>query len=767
MLNVARRLLEWRDALVYAGMKGLEAVPEGISDGAKAILMDIQSVEAYFEDENSTGDRWSRLSNESDYLASDWTIEVRMKEELVDPVILDCLKKSGAACTFVTELPEIRHKVTAKKFSNLVDGYQWALTQDDAPGSIYINNDNVSLNGVLTSLGLPNVEATASEVYTQISQLFSSGMKLFIKPVDYKALVSYLSVPVHPLNDYVMTDDKERTLRYALLSHLLAQGGFGKNDKGQDWNSIIANSKQADGRKTVLALEYCLGQWEKGATLQAIEEYCARWSEWCATKASKTQDQTIAQQLQMIKGSFKVLPQFLKFSGKTCFNEKELMVNIASASTSSTYTTDEAIAGSSDMVTDVKAIAEPCDRAVWLDCYDRGLSGYQYSFLNESDIRLLNAAGMMIPLYETQLKAEAVATHIAYSYITDELVVLTPEKVECRKCYPQQIPHWDNSAEDLTAWTPTGSMTNAVEANVKQDVYHVTSSIFDGLDKTKEDGGIRRNCESFSSIEMLIKQPLDYVLQYMLGCRQTSESELPAVKGNVVHKMFNNAVLESGNDWDKVKKALVDDFDASFDKAVNEVGVALLSLENRLTYNLFRETIQTRSIPAFVNIVEGNGLSIVGSEVDFYVDFDKIGKFNAKIDMILRNSAGKYVIMDFKWTDGKDLKREDEIRKNNETQLALYAQAVRQYFGKGDDSSVEAIGYFMLRQGVFLTEYQGLKKCDEVRVVRKKKKESIFDRVKEEYDNKMKQFKGVDDVSEIELGAVVYAKNVILKGMLD
>jgi hypothetical protein len=39
--------------------------------------------------------------------------------------------------------------------------------------------------------------------------------------------------------------------------------------------------------------------------------------------------------------------------------------------------------------------------------------------------------------------------------------------------------------------------------------------------------------------------------------------------------------------------------------------------------------------------------------------------------------------------------------------------------------------------------------------------------VKEEYDNKMKQFKGVDDVSEIELGAVVYAKNVILKGMLD
>ena len=48
MLNVSRRLLEWRDALVYAGMKDLETIPDGISAGAKSILSDIFDFEGYF-----------------------------------------------------------------------------------------------------------------------------------------------------------------------------------------------------------------------------------------------------------------------------------------------------------------------------------------------------------------------------------------------------------------------------------------------------------------------------------------------------------------------------------------------------------------------------------------------------------------------------------------------------------------------------------------------------------------------------------------------
>ena len=803
MLNVSRRLLEWRDALVYAGMKGLEAIPEGISAGAKAILSGILDVEEYFKDENSIGDRWARLAMESGYLTSDWTIDVRMKEERVDPVILNCLKNSGAVCEFITDLPDIGHSVTVSKFTNMVDGYQWALTQEDAHKSVYINNDNVSLNGVLTSLGMANVGAEASGVYTQISQLFSSGMKLFINPVDYDALVSYLSVPVHPLNDYILSEYK--TLRYALFSHMTGQGGFGRKERTDcDWSSIIDAAKPEDGRKTVLALEHCLGQWEKGATLSAIETYCEEWSKWCTRKAVATQDDAVAQQLLTIKDSFDVLPKFLRLTGKEKFTEKELMVNIASAATFCTYTTDVPMIGSLDIVADIKAIAAPCERAVWMDCYDQGMTGYKYSFLNESDINLMNAAGMMIPTYDKQLQAEAVSKHLAYSYISKELVVLTPEKVECRKSYPQQIPHWDGKVDDKTDWAPEGKEMSTVEANSQKVLHRVISTIFNGLDTPRGEGGIGRKFESFSSLDMLIQNPFDYVLQYIFKCNETSRTNLSAVKGNVVHKMFNNAVMESGTDWNKLKTALVDNFDDYFDKAVNEVGIELMSLNNRLTYNLFKNVIKTCSIPSFIEIIEDNHLKVVGSEVDIEVDFDKIGKFNAKIDMVLQNPEGKYVIMDFKWTDGKDKKRAEEIENNMEMQLALYAQAVRQRFGKGDESSVEAIGYFMLRQGVFITEYQGLKNSKKVKVVQKQSTDSIFEMVKKSYEFRMSQLMGDAGESVIEeaeqmkvtdLGiegyhdegdrfplkgitvkaeggytgekSTTYGKNVVLKGMLE
>lgn len=797
MLNTARRLLEWRDALVYAGMKVLESIPEGMSEGARAILSDLSSVDEFFGDECSVGDRWARLAKESDYLSPDWTIEVRMKEELVDQVILSCLKTCGATCTFITELPEIKHAVTVNKFSNLVDGYQWAMTRENACEPVYVNKDNVSLNGVLASLGMPSVRAESSGAYTQISQLFSSGMMLFTSPVDYNSLISYLSVPVHPLNDYVVSDDE--TLRSALLSHLRSVGGFGINDrKGKQWSDYIAEARVKDEcRKTAVPLEYCIGQWEKNAALSAIEECCAKWAQWCVMKAVATPDKAMEQQLLTVKESFELIPRFLGLAGKEKFGAKELMVNIASAASLCKYTTDEAIVGSLEIVSDIKAIAAPCDKLVWLDCYDQGISEYQYSFLKESDIQRMNDAGMKIPLYDVQLMAESVSTHLAWSYVKGELLVLTPEKVECRKCYPQQIPHWGGVVvDDKMTWVPKGRSVASVEASSQKMIHRVTSSIFEGLKETKDNCGLRRNHESYTSLDLLIQNPFDYVLQEVFKCTSTSKSNLSTVKGNVVHKMIYNAVTESDYDWNRIKTALVTDFDRSFDKAVTEVGLELQDPSNSLVYNGFRNIVETDSLPAFIRIVEDNRLTVVGSEVDIDVDFEKIGKFNAKIDMILKNPDGKYVIMDFKWTDSKDKKREEEIKNNMEMQLALYAQVVKQHFGEGDGSCVEAIGYFMLRQGVFITEYMGLKESNDVRVVEKKCTDSIFELVKNSYEFRMGQLMSETDISVIEEGEqmkvddlgvdgyndegnrfplkvadggkkmTTYGKNVVLKGML-
>lgn len=796
MLSVAKRLLEWRDALVYAGLNKMPQLPQGLTNGASKIISDLRQVETHFDENNAIADRWVRLMQESNYLSNDWEIQIEMLEELVDPVIKTCILQSRATCRFVTELPELTHEVSMLKFSNLIDGYQWVLTQEDNGTALFINEDNVALNAVLDSLGRPNVDSEAKGVFTQMQQLFTSGLRLFSKDIDYSSLVSYLSIPYHPLNDYQTSEGAN--LKHALLKHLQSVGGFGMNEKFQtDWNSIIKGAKPKDGRRVNIPIDYCIEQWKLPITLSTIEEYCKKFAKWISNRANAVEDSVVRELLMATKESFDLFPSLLKLIEKETLSYKELQISIDATASLCSYSPHMAQVGEGtiEVVSDIKAIAADCHKAVWMDCYDRGITNYTYSFLTHKDIVLLNQASMMIPLYESRLKAESVAMHLALSHIKGELVILTPEKVEGRRQYPTTLSHWDGEPKDMTQWTTTGRNVATIEANSQCFEHEVDSSIFKGLKKDSEpEESLRREYESHSSLEMLIKNPFDYVLNYIFKCRATdSNSMLSTTKGNVAHKLINNAVCQSKGAWDLIKQALTTDFDTNFKQAVHEVGVELLSSENTLTLTQFKGILQSYSLPAFIQIVEENNLTIVGSELDIMVDLPSVGKFNAKIDMLLKNASGRYIVMDFKWTDSSTKKRAEEIINNTEMQLALYAEAVKKCSEiKGDE--IEAIGYFMLRQGEFLTEYDQFKKSKHICVLEKKEKspQSIWEMVRKAYLFRMEQLTGTAGISVIEEGEQMkvttenpaykkaeglfplnypketsYGKNVVLKGMLQ
>ena len=814
MFNVASRMLEWRDALVYAGLKILAQLPENLGVGTNQLLTVLQNVEEYFNDDASLGDRWMRVAGEKGYMSGEWQIEVRMKKELLDPIILKSLLNSGAECTFVEDVPQPKHKVSMLKFANLIDGYQWAFTADKGNADVYVNRDSVALNAGFDSLGLPNVDADTSGSFTPVVQLFTCCMKLFDSPVDYDILVSYLSVPEHPLNDYISIDGK--CLRTLLLSHITGQGGFGFNERSKyDWRGIINAAKPYDGRKCVVPLEFCIGQWDGKNDIATITKCCEHWTKWCAAN-SAAQDEPLKGQMLVLREKFAVFPQYLALvSGKSHAsqhsnadeNKKEsLRLHVDSVNDLASYSLSVAAKGSHEVVGDVKAIAERCSKTVWLDGYDKGISSYAYSFINNNDISLLNAAGMMIPLYDQQLNAEGVAMQLAYSYIEDELVVLAPEKVECSKMYSVQIPHHDRSEEDKTQWTPDGEELNVVPANQQKFEHVVNSGIFNPTASEEDDNGDVaetdpegqkgfREYESFGSIDLLVQRPFDYVLEYIFNCRQSGETNLSQVKGNVVHHMFNAAVVAADCDWANIKDSLEKNFDVMFDKAVHDVGLVLLKDANSLEYSHFRKKVKDVSIPSFIKLVENNSLTVVASETDFMVELDDIGTYNARIDMLLKNKAGKYVVLDFKWTESSVTQREEEIKKNKEVQLALYAEAVRNHYCAGNSDEIEAVGYFMLRQGVLLTEYNGFVTGKEVKVVKKKKTEPIFEMLKKSYLFRVKQLRGTNGKSVIEEGECLklndddlaymsekglfplriesgcktksYEKNVVLKGMLN
>lgn len=789
MIGVAQRVLQWRDALVYAGLGKLEALPDGLHIGAGRIVSDILGVERFWSSESSVADRWMRLLEAGTYLDEGWEIEVRMREKLVEPTIRECLDRCGANVTYLTEVPKPGHKLRMLRFQSLTDGYQWALTREGMEKAVYVNSDNVTFNAVLESLGKELVDAASDGAFTQVSQLFGAGLRLFAPNPEYSDLVAYLSVPYHPLNDYVTEDGV--SLKRKLLGHITANGGWGKDDRSQkSWDDLLGEARQRDCREYAMPLNLCIGQWKSGCSLEAIRAYCDALGVWIEKKTPKVPDACVREQLSCVGESFRLLPGILRLTGKISFKYDELMMLVRSVSACCSYRTASAQQGSVEVVPDIRAIASDCDRVVWTDCVDRGMGAYAYSFLPEDDISKLNDAGMKIPMHGSVLKAEALAAELAFAHIRKELVVLVPGRMEGRSQYPVHIGHWDGKVEDMCQWVPDGRMVDVRDANTQQMEHKVDSAIFKGLEEPKEGGVAKRDKESFSSLKMLVQHPFDYVMEYLMGCKTAEEDKIALVKGNVVHTLLNNVMVDSEYDWDEAKSMLTDGFEYCFNRAVSEVGLMLLGASNSMVLTQFKAILKQKAIPSFIKIIDANSLKIVGSEVCLAAKLEEIGDVEAKIDLLLEDRDRNYVVFDFKWTDGKDSKRLKEIEENREMQLALYSAVVEKSKGR----PVVASGYFMPRQGKLITSYKGFAEMDEVEVVEKNSNDSILQMVRNSYIFRMQQLIGADGESVIEEGEMMelgdnqpaydaveglfpleksskkkassYGKNVILKGML-
>lgn len=156
------------------------------------------------------------------------------------------------------------------------------------------------------------------------------------------------------------------------------------------------------------------------------------------------------------------------------------------------------------------------------------------------------------------------------------------------------------------------------------------------------------------------------------------------------------------------RKVFDDKYEELFDEAVEGYGAELLLPENRLECKQFRTILHDRSIPGLVEILSHSGLVIVGSEKEFHeVDLSEPGSGYASlvltgtIDLLTRNKAGEYVVIDFKWAGSQGRKdREEQIKKGEDYQLALYRRVLEK-----EGRKVAAQAFYMLRTAELLTAY--------------------------------------------------------------
>ena len=777
-LGVAQKLLLWRDALCMAGWNKDTKLPDKLTDDGRKRLEDLKAVETHFNS-IGVGERWHQLldADLDVLLPKDLIIEVDMKMDLLPPVIRKVLKKTNRATESEAvanlgskTLSNFAEKFTLYQFPEQNDAYQWAALQTEFTPEVYVNEDNFTFNQVLKSVGKPLVDASVEGGAAELSQLLKLGISLFRNPVNYDNLISYLSIFRHPI-DW----ETRSSLRY----HLKQMGGLG--DMVNKDGSI---TKIDDTAKNYPEL---WGMWNQGVNGQVavneVKKFCKKLLEWIETATVKAKAEKVLSplsgtqacaQLSQLQEKTELLLIVLDGRNGNISND-ELDKLVTSICQGGTVSTDFARLKSYDMLKDLKGLAVSGKTVMWMDCVRKPRPRYEYAFLNPADIKELQNAGLEIPPATLEMQASDFSELLAVSR-AEKIIALMPQRKDGERTEENLIitELRETSSTTITVTSPVlpaGVTITTTPADTQKVEHQVDTSLFANIDKprpkpTEEESaastpskftpkpvGYQRDYESFSSLNELINQPFDYVLDYIYNMKDEDEGNLSTVEGNVAHAVIEHIVADckdaNGNvDTSKFLNICknIPDLEERTDKAIIEVGAQLLQPENEMERTIFKRIFIEKSVPVLVKIIEDNTLEVVGSEVEFTsILKDSSGAnafiFNAKIDFLLkRKSEGsqeyEYLIFDFKWT-GNPNKRQKELEDCKELQLALY-QKIAEMNG---NSPVVMRGYYLLKQAQLLTIDNVLKLDDNIVIVEQKSTCDIFEQAVASYRERIQNLK--------------------------
>ena len=770
-LGTAKVLLGWRDALVMEAW-------DGRHEGSER-LRGLSVVESSF-DAPGVPDRWkavlTMLKKGLSRVLEGFSIECRTCEESLPGIIRECLlaiPENGASVSFDVHTDPVAPEGTAlRKVQDLLAGTadtgegKESLPEDDTfrrihftygydafqyiaasleakDGLVLVTGEPKRLNDTLAAIDRPMVGAMATG-YPQTEQLFLLGLALFRKPLDVNALSSYLRVPHNPLGKlHVKKEAKDgsvyyRALHRELLDGLLENGGlFGS------YKTILEASFDKDGKplseKEILRvrerIDMCfVDRPSADIPVKALVSYLENIRRWADEGAAVREDSGLSALSSCCTATCSLLegmedgaiaPDTLS-KWAVCLMKEVEMGQVA------------AEVGSFDTVEDVRDLVDGPRELVWLGCVGDGSAQYPLDFLSEKEKRLVG-----VPSKEIMAGFGHASLAGAIGSIRDSLTLITYDIMDGGKAAEHQLmtelgaKAVFRTIDGMTLMESFRTKERIVGPGSRKEQYRVDHSVFEGLDKLRKDGGLKRNEESASSLQMLIQFPFDYVLKYILDMHTYGEAELQdvtRVKGTVAHNYIQYLVLKSNYDTGRMLTIHKTMFDDLLKVSTEATGAVLLLEENGLEYIRFRDALK-KSVTHLLDCIRRNGLTVVGTEVEIRTNLPVIGPFVAYVDLLLKDRAGNHVIFDLKWNEGSFYSKKMET--GNILQLALYSEAVRKHFG----GSVSVLGYWILPKHQLLTIEGMLADDNEDIVCFPSSGREIFKEVCNSYTFRMNQLK--------------------------
>ena len=778
-LQTAAVVLGWRDALVKTGWN------RDITGSSR--LDGIAAAEAHFS-EKGEADRWQALlrhANTSPLSDPAVSIEVACPKTHLEPLyrqLFDSMEKTGCTIHYKTlpaaaGLPE---KTQVLSFQNDLEMAEWLAQQPLGDNDVVVCDDTSILNLNLTLEDKPQV-AAESKAIGAVMQFFTLGLELYHNPLDLNTLLAYLQLPATPLSSLCVKrqdhngKDYYQTLRSALFNQLVADNGI-----GEDWNKLINEAVYdyeghdlSKSKQRTRALLF-INQWTRAnktgdhctVNKNEIGNYLDMMERWAKEHLF---DGDKALQFNAVADNCNLMKMILEDESEE-IDTRNLMLWASQISRPVPIADLPARKGCMNVTTGVTGIHTPPDTLFWVCTTPEYNFPYDLDFLSPCETDILTNKGIELTDREMLMKYRRETMLGILAEVRKRIVMLECDiiggKAPVEDPIATELRY--NGQLNIQPQTPDrqGWNSKAVAAgSTKQKEYHVNSTVFALLDTEKAKGGLKREMESYSSLDTLIQRPFDYVMDYILHLREYGKAamaDMDTVKGNVAHAYLEKLTGDCNGSISDMCRTHSSDFEKRINFLAETQGAILLLEENDLEFKRFKSLLK-KSVDVLLDIIGQNQLTIVGAEQYYAAEVPVIGKMNAYIDYVLTDCHGDYVIIDFKWNEGTRYKK--KLEQNDALQLAVYKTVVEKYLqDKNDTRSVSFMGYYVLPRHTLYTIYNNLTHKN-IEILVAQNGDDLMKMAANSYSYRMEQLKSglIEEGEKQKLANLQYAQDTLCR----
>lgn len=733
--HTAQELKQRRDELVLSGWKPelskgsewLQAYAEieqslveksfGFADRVKVLLDLLEAKQIHLqirkiklvEHDRTLLDSWMQrllcLLEENQVVVEQYEPQANLANEA-----LSDLQKVKASLNGQQEIGELTNDgtfliVQAEQEWDLADflaSYLQLPTEDDI---VLINPENdVLLSELFQRRGLAASNVTTYSQARSVLQILPLVIETYWQPIRVEKLLELFTLPISPV---------PRTLTNRLARALAEEPGIGGEkwqhalDEGKaqllaDWQADETISPQKLIKKIeelyeiiALYIEHPFYQEENGIKCETVERICAHLARW-------------ANKRYILGGDIYLTAKQIMDDLVSSLQALEIE-NISKLQLTNIY---NAVIGEGAKLTNYKAqlsnwttihkpgaIFDQVQQVLWWQFIDRG--GNTKIKWTQAELNYLAEHGVNITPKKIIRKRESVAWQTALEFTKERFICFIPSKVrgEDVKSHPL-LDEFKFAFEKLGAkigdvsfdakLLKYGSGFETMNFERQKLLLQNLPSRIQEWHIPKERMTLREK-ESATSLETLLRCPLDWTLKYGAKIVATPTLSLPnesRMLGNLGHKILEHLIEQQALDDITAIELKTEQL---FEELVPQMAAPLLLPEQNSNRRRVLDDMK-KSMRQFARFVQEAEISIRETEKMASKQWEQGVLLEGRLDLYGKTKSGRPLIFDAKWS--RQPRRYKALLEQGAIQLAIYHWLLAE-----QESDVIPIAYFMLSSG--------------------------------------------------------------------